>query len=172
MMVRILWGGILMFTFAFLVIRLIVPAATQAQPVLLPVLGVVALSLAIVSVVLPARTYQVAVAARKKLPLREVSDTSGSDVIPAGFGPMKSVFVDPDAAIGAAFATFQTPFILGLALSEAVSICGFVLGQLGFGPLEYLPFFVVSWVLIGMRFPTVDKVLGPFERAQGAVIAR
>jgi hypothetical protein len=48
----------------------------------------------------------------------------------------------------------QTALILGMALSESVSLFGFVLGFLG-GPIQHVaPFFVVGILSAGMRYPS------------------
>ena len=60
-----------------------------------------------------------------------------------------------------------TPFIIGMALAEAVGIFGLVLGALGVPHLMALPFFALSVVLMLMKFPTERGVLEPLERALG-----
>ena len=56
----------------------------------------------------------------------------------------------------------QSPYlvalILSLALAESVSILGLVLGFMGAPPTVVLPFFVVTWVLMILRFPTQPRI--------------
>jgi F0F1-type ATP synthase membrane subunit c/vacuolar-type H+-ATPase subunit K len=56
----------------------------------------------------------------------------------------------------------QSPYlvalILSLALAESVSILGLVLGFMGAPPTVVLPFFVVTWVLMILRFPTQQRI--------------
>ena len=53
---------------------------------------------------------------------------------------------------------YLVALILGLALAESVCILGLVLGFLGAPPSVVLPFFVVTWVLMVIRFPTQERV--------------
>ena len=48
--------------------------------------------------------------------------------------------------------------ILALALAESVCILGLVLGFLGAPATVVMPFFLVTWVLMVIRFPTRDKL--------------
>ena len=48
--------------------------------------------------------------------------------------------------------------ILALALAESVCILGLVLGFLGAPPSVVMPFFVVTWILMVIRFPTQAKL--------------
>lgn len=54
--------------------------------------------------------------------------------------------------------TYLVSLILALALAESVCILGLVLGFLGAPPLVVMPFFVVTWVLMLIRFPTQAKL--------------
>lgn len=54
--------------------------------------------------------------------------------------------------------------ILSLAFAESVCILGLVLGFLGAPASVVLPFFVVAWVLMVLRFPTHDKLERPARR--------
>ena len=53
---------------------------------------------------------------------------------------------------------YLVALILALALAESVCILGLVLGFLGAPPSVVLPFFVVTWVLMIIRFPTQERV--------------
>lgn len=53
---------------------------------------------------------------------------------------------------------YLVSLILALALAESVCILGLVLGFLGAPPLVVMPFFVVTWVLMIIRFPTQAKL--------------
>ncbi len=80
-------------------------------------------------------------------------------------------FTDPEAAEAAAFRLHQTRLILELALAEAVSNFGFILGFLGLGVVRVMPFFVVALSLQLARFPTRGRVRSAFEEATGARFA-
>jgi F0F1-type ATP synthase membrane subunit c/vacuolar-type H+-ATPase subunit K len=49
---------------------------------------------------------------------------------------------------------YLTTLIVALALAESVAIFGLVLGFLGGPPNVVVPFFVVAWILMIIRFPT------------------
>ncbi len=53
---------------------------------------------------------------------------------------------------------YLVALILALALAESVCILGLVLGFLGAPAAVVLPFFVVTWVLMVIRFPTQAKL--------------
>ena len=53
---------------------------------------------------------------------------------------------------------YLVALILALALAESVCILGLVLGFLGAPPSVVMPFFVVTWVLMVIRFPTREKI--------------
>ncbi|MBK8996524.1 MAG: hypothetical protein IPM35_12355 [Myxococcales bacterium] len=166
---RILWGALLASTVLFLAVLFFVPHEHAApMPILPPALGVVAIGLGIFSFVLPMQ-QQRTVLQQAKVEITEAPDPNASGVIPYRDAPKRRVFADPKAAENKAFACYQTPLILGCALSEAIAIFGFMLGFLGHPPALFLPFFVASWVLIAVRFPTLARVRGPLEKAKGAV---
>ena len=52
---------------------------------------------------------------------------------------------------------YLVALILALALAESVCILGLVLGFLGAPPVVVMPFFVVTWVLMIIRFPTKER---------------
>ncbi|GMV17496.1 MAG: hypothetical protein HS104_00135 [Polyangiaceae bacterium] len=166
---RILWGALLASTVLFLVVLFVQPHPPSiATPILAPALGAVAIGLAIFSFVLPMQ-QQRTVLQQAKVEITEAPDPNASGVIPYRDAPKRRVFADPKAAENTAFVNYQTSLILGCALSEAIAIFGFMLGFLGHPPVVFLPFFVASWVLIGVRFPTLARVRGPLEKAKGAV---
>ena len=55
--------------------------------------------------------------------------------------------------------------ILALAFAESVCILGLVLGFLGAPPKVVMPFFLVTWVLMALRFPTAAK-MNAFNRSR------
>ncbi|UCH28883.1 MAG: hypothetical protein JSV06_11475 [Myxococcales bacterium] len=57
-----------------------------------------------------------------------------------------------------AAAPYLVALILALALAETVCILGLVLGFLGAPPSVVMPFFVVTWILMIVRFPTKEKL--------------
>jgi hypothetical protein len=59
-------------------------------------------------------------------------------------------------------ARYVTSFILAMALAEAVAIYGMILGFKGAPPMVVVPFFVATWILMLIRFPTEAR-LADFE---------
>lgn len=169
---RILWGALLFSTVLYLVVLFMVhPPHQELQPLYPPLFGLLSLGIAVVSFVLPAQGYKQTVL-RQKPEIAEEADQQGSDIIPYRDAPKRRVFASPTDARRMARIAYQTPFILGMALSEAIALFGFVLGFLGH-PLPYfIPFFVFAWVLMLVRFPTEKAVYGRYEQAMGASFPR
>ncbi|MDH3200469.1 MAG: hypothetical protein OEM15_06215 [Myxococcales bacterium] len=53
---------------------------------------------------------------------------------------------------------YLVALILAMALAEAVAILGFILGIRGAPVTVVMPFFVVTWILMLLRFPTQEKL--------------
>jgi len=53
---------------------------------------------------------------------------------------------------------YLNSLILSMALAETVAILGFVLGLRGAPVTVVMPFFVVTWILMLLRFPTQEKL--------------
>lgn len=167
---RILWFALLASVFMHLGIAVAVLSKNAIKPQIpfMPfMLGGLSLAIAVVSFVLPPVTYRQAAKAVQV----EIKD----EVVPSAFPsryreamPKRQIFSDPQAATNSAYALFMAPFILSLALSEAIAIFGLVLVQMGFGVVTGLPFFFAGAVLIALRFPTESKVRDMFEEARGA----
>lgn len=163
---RILFGAMFGATVMFLVVLFVVerPESRPLDPMFPPMFAVVALAVLATSFILPAKQLAVAFKSRD-LPVAEEADPEASDVIPYRDAPKRRVFANPKQAAARAFALYNTRFILEMALSESVALFGFVLGFLGHPLVVFLPFFVVSWVAMALRFPTPKKIFGPLERA-------
>ncbi len=176
MVTRILWGALTftVFIYGFILHATghgnVNPVREGMDPTLPIMLGVTALSVAVVSFVLPAKFFRAS--AQRLARSLKVTDTVNV-VMPGderGFRtapPSSKVYENGSAALAAAFTAFQTPFILGLALSESIVINGFLLGFMGYGLRFAAPFFAVGLVLLLVRFPTKDRVAGMFEEATG-----
>jgi len=81
-------------------------------------------------------------------------------------------FRDPRRAAQTAARVYMTPFILGMALAEAVANLGLVLAFLGAGIRAALPFFAATLALQAMRFPSRARVLAAFEERTGVRFPR
>jgi hypothetical protein len=168
---RILWAALFASTFIYLGIFYVHGAepGAVAEPMLGIALAVVAAVVSVLSFVLPHRFHRMALA-NTKLDIEDAPDPSASVMGFEGRGPTIRVFSNPNAARDRAFAIFFTPFILSVALSEAVATFGLVLGLQGFSWSSVLPFFAASWILFLLRIPTASRIFQPLEEALGAKI--
>ncbi|MFW2387175.1 MAG: hypothetical protein ACN4G0_02485 [Polyangiales bacterium] len=62
------------------------------------------------------------------------------------------------ASGGARQGLYMTALILSMALAESLAVFGLVLGLLGGTAIAVLPFFVASWILMLIQFPTQEKL--------------
>jgi hypothetical protein len=167
---RIVWFALLASTFMYLGLAVAVLAKTAQKPqvdVMLFALPVVALLVTIMSFVLPPFLYRQAANAGDLEIKGEVVPNAYPDRYREAV-PKRQVFADPEAAMSKAYASFMTPFILSLALSEAVAIFGLVIVMMGFGVSMGVPYFLFGATLIAVRFPSHSKVLAMFEKVRGA----
>lgn len=161
---RVLWGGIVSSVGVFFVVLHVAEHPNEPQnPAMFPLFGIAALSAAVASFLVPPRIHA-ETARTAGLETREAPNTT----IPGAASGTKRVFVDPDKARAAAWRLFNSPFILSLALSEAVALFGFAVGFTGFGEERALPFFAVALVLLGLRFPGANAAEKMLEKSLGA----
>lgn len=164
----ILWGALLTTIPLFFVAMVSTRGQMgelDPQPILLIALGGAGLTMSALSLVLPKRMYLQALAAAK-FEVQTVPDDGSSALYREG--PSMRVFAKPADVAQRTPLIFQTALILGMAFSESVAIFGFVLGMQGFGVLEVAPFFVVSVILLLVRFPTGKSMFSPLEHAYRA----
>ena len=164
--VRILWAALFASTATFLVVLFIVPVGTEPPKILLPIFAVIAMGLAVTSVAFPRHAHRQALL-RGNFPIEEVDDPDAIGMFRSS-APKKRVFGETERTRDRAFMYYQTPFILGMALSEAIAMLGFVLGLLGWSIPHVLPFWAVAWILFAWRFPTERKVFEPLEATHNA----
>lgn len=171
MTMRIIWFALLMATFIYMGIAYgVLPkraAPPPPNPIMPALFGGVSLVVAVLSFLVPRMSYQQTA--------KSMNAKIAEEAAPSAFSaryreamPKRAIFADPDSAVRQAFMSFQTPFILSIALSEAIALFGFVLAQLGFEMMMSLPFFVAGAVLIGIRFPQQATILAKFEQVYGA----
>jgi hypothetical protein len=68
-----------------------------------------------------------------------------------------------DEQLRALLPAFQTAFILGMALSESVTLFGYVLGNLGFAPSTCAPFFAAGTLFCLVRYPSDQAILAGLD---------
>jgi len=161
---RVLWGALTFSCVLLGVVTVIVPSPVSHPPEesFVAIFAAVGFALAIASFVLPARVYANNVA------LVRVEKVE-PEPTPDGPGPAR--FAHPELAAGRAMGIATTSLILSMALSEAVGLLGLVLHMQG-APMTLSSAFIgAAVVLAAVRFPTVPRLVEPFERAKGASFA-
>ena len=167
---RILWMAMLVATTMYVGLAfsgVLKPPPEPVVPMMPFVFGLLALVLTIVSFALPRHLHATAARAADV----EIREEAPPDTFSRHYREAmekRRVFADPQAAMGKAYLSYMTPFILSIALSEAIALFGLVLAVLGFEKILFLPFFAVGATLIAIRFPAQPKILAAFEAARGA----
>lgn len=156
---RIVCGAIAFTNLIYFGILFAVTRPNQLEnPMMLPVMGFVAMSVAVMSVVFPDFMWKGALKSAQ-IPAHEQEDPDS----PSGFRKTIRVASNPEQLIARLRAGYQTKTILGCALGESVALFGFVLGFLGLPIVMTLPFFLVSMGLILNHFPSEAKMLKTAE---------
>jgi len=167
---KVLWASLSFSTVIVLMAGLQAAAVPDEPPpmVMLFALGFVSVGLVGASHLLPKQTLVAALKAQNF----QVMDPSAKERMFNDAPRRGRKFAEPAEVRKKLVMCAQTPFILGLALSEAIALMGFVLLMQGFAPTQALGFFVVSWLLLASKFPrfeswqrvlegTYDADLGP-----------
>lgn len=175
---RVLWAALIATPGLYAMVLVVTHKAEATAPgpngVMVVGLTAGALIVAALSVVLPGAMARRG-AARTEPATREeqtYSDAGDHGFREAATATTTRALVDPAAAEAAAFRAAFTPFVLGMALAEAVANFGFVLGFLGGGLRLAGPFFAACVALQAVRFPTRAGVLARYEAAVGARFPR
>jgi hypothetical protein len=132
----------------------------HAPPLSAPVFAALAFAVAVVSFVLPARAA-VLTAKRNEVELAPGRPAPGSS-------QPTVTFANPARAAKRAFGAAFAPFVLSVALSEAVCLFGFALHMVGGRVAASLPIALFGVALVAIRFPTVTRMVGAYESAHGA----
>lgn len=175
---QILWGALIatpgLYVGVLLVTHKVDAAAPGPDAVLVISLSVCALIVAALSVVLPGAMTRRGAALSKPATRDDQTYTDQGDhgFREAAKATTTRVLADPAAAEKAAFRTAFAPFIVGMALAEAIANFGFVLAFLGGGLRLAAPFLAASVALQALRFPTRAGVLARYEEAVGARLPR
>jgi hypothetical protein len=163
--VRILWIALTVSNLLLGLITLVVPPQVSQPPdaTMQLVFAGIAVALAVGSFVLPARIYA-ASAAQGRVEVAEPEAMRGG---------MRGAarFAEPLKAARRAMGLANTPYILSMAISEAVSLLGLVLHMQGAPMTVSTPFIAAGTLLAAARFPTLERLVGPFERLHGASFA-
>ncbi len=163
---RTIWAALLISTFLYLFVATRVPRPAQpAQPILLPVLALVALIDGLLSVVFPAMQLGRALRALN-LRVDELQDANAERMF-RDLPPTTRAMAEPDDALRRAWPVYQTWFIIAMAQAEAVAVFGLVLMILGFPWFPTILFFVLSWGLMIYQLPSETRLRKAIDRAYG-----
>jgi hypothetical protein len=169
--VRILWAALFGSSLLFLMMvtsHIVHDEEGHGVPPHLPeLLGALAVGIAIVSIVLPAKNFDAMLRTLDVKFENEVGEPIGSFRESA---PTTRLIAEPHKTVLAAFARYQTPFIIGMALSESICLFGFMLGFMGAPPYAYAPFFALGLGLMVWRFPRLVTITSALERVKQAQI--
>jgi hypothetical protein len=167
--VRILWMGLFFSSLLllFMISSHMIHGEENMPPHMPELLGALALGIAIFSVVFPARNFDMALRGMDVKLENEVGEPIGSFRESA---PTVKLIAKPNETVIAAFARYQTPFILGMALAESINLFGFILGFMGAHPYAYAPFFALGLGLMVWKFPRLEHITTALERVKGAKI--
>ena len=170
---RILWGALLVSQAIYvgmLVAGVIERPEQPPDPMMLPALIGAAMTTAIASFFVPEIIRRGAIA-RMAIELHDVPDPEA----PLGFrgaAPTVRAYAHPKKVIDQALPMGFAPFIISLAMGEAVSLFGLVAGVLGHPPTHWAGFFALGMTLTAIRFPTTRTFLGPIEKHTGIALPR
>jgi hypothetical protein len=165
---RILWMAMIVSSLLFLFIitsHLVHDEDPRMPPHLPEMLGALAVGVAIISIVLPARAFDTALRAMDVTLENEMGEPVGSFRESA---PSVKIIAKPHDTVLAALARFQTPLIIGLALAESINLFGFMLGFMGAHPYAYAPFFALGLGLMAWKYPRLSTITSALERVKGA----
>jgi hypothetical protein len=139
--------------------------SNDMPPHLPEMLALLAVVIAVVSIVLPRRLFAVALKQVDAKVAEEPGEVVGSFRESA---PVQRVVSNPEEAILGALAVFQSPFLVGMALCESIALFGFMLGFLGESMKVAVGFFLVSLSLMAVRYPRVASMTQAIESSTGA----
>lgn len=164
---RILWAALLFSTLMLGALPYVATLPDQPpNPTLLPVFGVVALGQVAFGLVFPEATMKKALAERLTKFIVERPNPAAEVTFREAAPPIKA-FDDPNAVWPQVFMTWQTSFILKMALAESVGVMGLMLPFQGFRREFALPFVAVAAILQIARFPTAAKIQAAVLKATG-----
>ncbi|UJR86979.1 Hypothetical protein I5071_90800 [Sandaracinus amylolyticus] len=155
---------------ALLAIPLVEVQPTAPDDTTLALLICLAIGCAIASFLVPPFLLRSAIE-RHRFELREVPDPTA----PVGFRgvvPTIREYTDPSAVRRQVSAIAFAPFIVSMALAEAVSAIGLVSAFLGQPAHVWGAFIATGMVLTAIRLPTDATFIGPIERHTGVPVPR
>jgi len=163
---RMIWASLSFSTVIFLMVGLTMTQVPDEPPskLILFAFAFVSVGIAGASQLLPKQTLVLALKAQKF----QVIEPPAAERMFNDSPRRGRKFAQPAEVRHKLVQCAQTPFILGLVLSESVALMGFVLLMQGFAVTQALGFFVVSWVLLLSRFPKLETYQRVLEASYDA----
>ena len=174
MVMRVLWGALIASVVLYDVVLLQVRPdhasvshgpSSDLPPHFPEMLMALAVVLAVVSFVVPRRLFQGGLKHVDVKVTEEPGEVVGSFRESA---PVRRVVTNPQEAILGAMAVFQPPFIVGMALCEAIGLFGLMLGFMGASTKVAVGFFLAAIVLMAVRYPRLPTFTRAVEVASSA----
>ncbi len=134
-------------------------------PHLAELFAAMSLGIAIVSVAFPARHLDLALRRMRVHVSEHAGEIVGSFRASV---PIRRVIDEPERVVADALGTYQTPFLLGMALTEAIALFGVMLGFQGTPVWACLPFFALALAIMIAKYPSVEIVTRALERVTNA----
>lgn len=162
---RVLWIALCLSQLMLGGLAFVLPSEADAPaPMMLAVaLAAVSVGIAVVSFVLPANVAAKTFKLRGSLVELE-PDPEAVPLYREG-APKIRILRANDATLRALVLGWQPPFILSMALSEAVTLNGFVLSRIGFEAPMVAPFVAAGLLLSLARWPSRARILASAARA-------
>jgi hypothetical protein len=166
---KMLWAAISFSTVMFLVVGTTAAQTPEEPPQMVMLFAFAAVSLGLIgaSQLLPKQLLVTALKAQKF----QVVEPPAQERMFNDSPRRGRKFAEPAQVRQKLVQCSQTPFILGIALSEAVAIMGLMLMMLGFELTHSLGFFFVSWVLLLSKFPRLESFQRVLEASYDAELA-
>ncbi|MEM1413304.1 MAG: hypothetical protein AAGH15_00310 [Myxococcota bacterium] len=160
----VLWAAMLASTGIYLlVLKVAAPPPQPVDPTMALALNAAGVMIAVSSVVVPMLVWRAALGTLRPQ-IEEVPDEDADAGLFRDAVPKKRVVRGAMAFFEAAHTKGFAPFVLSLALSEAVCLVGFVLAFMGHPPIHWAPLYAVGVLLLAARFPTIARLTGSLER--------
>ncbi|MEO0322866.1 MAG: hypothetical protein AAF447_07905 [Myxococcota bacterium] len=159
----ILWAAMLASTALYLVMLGVVKGPdTPPDRFLALVVNAVGLAVAAASVAVPTLLWNTARRTLRPV-IEEVPDHEAEAGLFRDAVPTKRVITQGAALLSEALTRAHAPLIVAIAMSDAVSILGFVLAFLGHPPLHWVPLYVLGVLLLLLRAPLLKRLVRNLE---------
>jgi hypothetical protein len=167
---RIIWVALMVSVVLYAVLLVYVrhenPDLPKSMtPTTAAAITMVVLAEAVLSFVLPRRRLDAAIKALNIAVADEGGEVVGSFRESA---PVRRVVVDPPAAVARAFAAYQQPFLLGMAICESIALFGLLYGYTGGRMAIAFAYMGGGLLLQAVRYPRLSTLVRAIERNTGA----